>query len=160
MTQYLITFRSLTHAQRSSRVLERAGITTAVIKAPQGLSSSGCAYAITLRREPEMALGLIAMLSTELTEEKEKVMLLSIRDPDTRLAGFLLDRDGKCLNGKISMKLSDIAATISLRPETVSRSLTKLQKAGYIERAGRGELRVTDREGLYTFFHRKDGGSL
>ncbi|HCW22398.1 MAG TPA: Crp/Fnr family transcriptional regulator [Lachnospiraceae bacterium] len=113
-----------------------------------------------ITREPEMALGLIAMLSTELTEEKEKVMLLSIRDPDTRLAGFLLDRDGKCLNGKISMKLSDIAATISLRPETVSRSLTKLQKAGYIERAGRGELRVTDREGLYTFFHRKDGGSL
>ena len=59
MTQYLITFRSLTHAQRSARVLERAGITTAVIKAPQGLSSSGCAYAITLRRNPEMALELL-----------------------------------------------------------------------------------------------------
>ena len=59
MTQYLITFRSLTHAQRSARVLERAGITTAVIKAPQGLSSSGCAYAITLRREPETALTLL-----------------------------------------------------------------------------------------------------
>ena len=32
MTHYLITFRSLTHAQRAARVLERAGITTAVIK--------------------------------------------------------------------------------------------------------------------------------
>ena len=41
-----------------------------------------------ITREPEMALSLIAMLSTELTEEKEKVMLLSIRDPDTRLAGI------------------------------------------------------------------------
>ena len=59
MTQYLITFRSLTHAQRSARVLERAGITTAVIKAPQGLSSNGCAYAITLRRIPETALTLL-----------------------------------------------------------------------------------------------------
>ena len=59
MTQYLITFRSLTHAQRSARVLERAGITTAVIKAPQGLSSNGCAYAITLRRSPETALTLL-----------------------------------------------------------------------------------------------------
>ena len=59
MTQYLITFRSLTHAQRSARVLERAGITTAVIKAPQGLSNSGCAYAITLRRNPETALALL-----------------------------------------------------------------------------------------------------
>ena len=59
MTQYLITFRSLTHAQRSARVLERAGITTAVIEAPQGLSSNGCAYAITLRRSPETALTLL-----------------------------------------------------------------------------------------------------
>lgn len=107
--------------------------------------------------EPEMALGLIAMLSTELTEEKEKVMLLSIRDPDTRLAGFLLDRDEKCLNGHISMKLSDIAASISLRQETVSRSLTRLQKAGYLERTGRGELKVTDRQGLLSFFRRAEG---
>ena len=106
--------------------------------------------------EPEMALGLIAMLSTELTEEKEKVMLLSIRDPDTRLAGFLLDRDEKCLNGHISMKLSDIAASISLRQETVSRSLTRLQKAGYLERTGRGELKVTDRQGLLSFFRRAE----
>ena len=59
MTQYLITFRSLTHAQRAARVLERAGITTAVIKAPQGLSSNGCAYALTLRRSPETALSLL-----------------------------------------------------------------------------------------------------
>ena len=59
MTQYLITFRSLTHAQRSARILERAGITASVIKAPQGLSSSGCAYAVTLRRAPEAALALL-----------------------------------------------------------------------------------------------------
>ncbi|MGN1023910.1 MAG: Crp/Fnr family transcriptional regulator [Lachnospiraceae bacterium] len=106
--------------------------------------------------EPEMALGLIAMLSTELTEEKEKVMLLSIRDPDTRLAGFLLDRDEKCLNGHISMKLSDIAASISLRQETVSRSLSRLQKAGYLARTGRGELKVIDRQGLLAFFRRTE----
>ena len=106
--------------------------------------------------EPEMALGLIAMLSTELTEEKEKVMLLSIRDPDTRLAGFLLDRDEKCLNGHISMKLSDIAASISLRQETVSRSLSRLQKAGYLSRTGRGELKVIDRQGLLDFFRRAE----
>lgn len=108
-----------------------------------------------ITREPEMALGLIAMLSTELTEEKEKVLLLSIRDPDTRLAGFLLDRDEKCLDGCISMKLADIAASISLRQETVSRSLTKLQKAGYIGRVGRGRIKVTDRPGLLAFFRRE-----
>ena len=105
-----------------------------------------------LTREPELALGLIAMLSTELTEEKEKVMLLSIRNPDTRLAGFLLDRDQKCLNGHIRMKLTDIASSIGLRPETISRSLSKLKKAGYIERTKQGELHVVNREGLLAFF--------
>lgn len=59
MTQYLITFRSLTHAQRSARLLERSGVTATVIKAPQGLSSSGCAYAVTLRRKPEESVELL-----------------------------------------------------------------------------------------------------
>ena len=56
MSIYLITFRSLTHAQRAARLLERGGMTATVIKAPQGLSSSGCAYAVTLRGRPGEAL--------------------------------------------------------------------------------------------------------
>ena len=59
MTHSLITFRSLTHAQRSARLLERNGTTATVIKAPQGLSSSGCAYAVTLRKQPEAAVALL-----------------------------------------------------------------------------------------------------
>ena len=45
MTQYLLMCRSLTYAQKSVKLLERSGITAAVVKAPQGLSSSGCGYA-------------------------------------------------------------------------------------------------------------------
>lgn len=56
MSIYLITFRSLTHAQRAARLLERGGLTATVMKAPQGLSSSGCAYAVTLRGHPGEAL--------------------------------------------------------------------------------------------------------
>ena len=55
MSLYLITFRSLTHAQRSARLLERSGLTAALIKTPPGLSSSGCSYAVTLRSRPEEA---------------------------------------------------------------------------------------------------------
>ena len=50
MTQYLILCRSLTHAQRSARLLERQGITVALTKAPQGLSNRGCTYALLLRK--------------------------------------------------------------------------------------------------------------
>ena len=49
MTQYLLMCRSLTYAQKAARILERSGYTVTVIKAPQALSSGGCAYAITLR---------------------------------------------------------------------------------------------------------------
>lgn len=59
MSIYLITFRSLTHAQRAARLLERGGFTATVIKAPQGLSEKGCAYAVTLRGRVGEALTLL-----------------------------------------------------------------------------------------------------
>ena len=59
MDSYWITFRSLTHAQRAARLLERSGLTVTLVKAPQALSDSGCAYALTLRRRPEEALALL-----------------------------------------------------------------------------------------------------
>lgn len=48
--QYLIMCRSLTNAQRAASVLEKKGITATIIKAPQGISTSGCAYALSLYR--------------------------------------------------------------------------------------------------------------
>lgn len=61
MTQYLLMCRSLTYAQKSVKLLERSGITAAaaVVKAPQGLSSSGCGYAVSLYRNFDAALGLL-----------------------------------------------------------------------------------------------------
>lgn len=44
----LILFRSLTYAQRALRILERAGITAAITKAPQGSSRQGCTYCVRL----------------------------------------------------------------------------------------------------------------
>ena len=50
MEKYLITCRSMTHAQRSQRLLERNGIMSSVVKAPVALTRSGCGYALILRR--------------------------------------------------------------------------------------------------------------
>ncbi len=44
----LIMFRSLTYAQRSAHLLERAGITAAVTKAPQGTTAQGCTYCVRI----------------------------------------------------------------------------------------------------------------
>ncbi len=49
MQYSLILCRSLTYAQRAARMLERAGITATVRRAPQGASDRGCTYALKLR---------------------------------------------------------------------------------------------------------------
>ena len=59
MTRYLIMCRSLTHAQRSARLLERAGITATVIKAGGKLSVSGCRYAVELGRHFDDAVRIL-----------------------------------------------------------------------------------------------------
>lgn len=46
MQQYLIMCRSLTYAQRASRLLESLGITATLARAPQALSGNGCGYSV------------------------------------------------------------------------------------------------------------------
>ncbi len=59
MTQYLIMCKSLTYAQRAQKQLERLGINAAVVKAPQGLNTSGCGYAVSLYRSIDEAISLL-----------------------------------------------------------------------------------------------------
>jgi len=59
MTQYLIMCKSLTAAQRSQKFLERSGIYASLIKAPQGLNTNGCGYALSLRRRADEAIILL-----------------------------------------------------------------------------------------------------
>ena len=46
--QILLMCRSLTYAQRSARVLERAGIAAGVTRAPRAVSTRGCGYCVTV----------------------------------------------------------------------------------------------------------------
>ena len=104
-----------------------------------------------LERHPETVIHLIEMLSTELDEAEKKVIILSIRDPRRRIAQFLLYRDARCLDRDVELKLEDIASSVNLRVETVSRHLTQLERDGYIKRMGRGKLRVLDRQALSAY---------
>ncbi len=46
MVYYLIVCRSLTYAQRTARVLERAGISGYVMRAPKLISGEGCSHCV------------------------------------------------------------------------------------------------------------------
>ena len=48
-TQWLITFRSVTFAQKAQNRLRRAGIDSTIQRTPTGLSERGCSYCLTLR---------------------------------------------------------------------------------------------------------------
>lgn len=105
-----------------------------------------------LGRYPSAAMSLIAMLSSELQETKERALLLSIRQPLKRLAGFLLNKDRTCTNHEINMKLDDIASSIGLRPETVSRNISILENENIITRLGQGKLKVLNHDALREVF--------
>ena len=101
-----------------------------------------------LARHPDAAMSLIRILSTELDDAEEKLMMLGIRDPKRRLAEYLLHRDERCLGGEIDLKLEDIARSINLRPETVSRNFSAFEREGLVTRLGRGRIKVCDHQGL------------
>ncbi len=101
-----------------------------------------------LANHPDVALGLIRMVTTELDDAEERIMMLSIRDPRQRLAEYLLIRDRRCAGPEIRLKLEDIAASVGLRAETVSRNIAQFAREGLIERPGRGRLLVVDHEAL------------
>ena len=48
---YLLLYRSITHAQRMSKLLERSGVTAPYYRAPSGLTDRGCSYAVRVGAE-------------------------------------------------------------------------------------------------------------
>ena len=49
-TLWLITFRSVTFAQRAQSRLQGAGIASSIQRTPTGLSDRGCSYSLRLRQ--------------------------------------------------------------------------------------------------------------
>ena len=52
---WLITFRSVTFAQKAERALKKAGISCALQRTPRELSARGCGYCLRLRSVDAMA---------------------------------------------------------------------------------------------------------
>ncbi len=65
MLQYLLMCKSLTYAQRASRLLERSGITAIVTKIPKNAAGSGCNYCIKVS-EKRLSSALSILNAAEL----------------------------------------------------------------------------------------------
>ena len=98
--------------------------------------------------DPQIALQVIGMLSQKLHDANERNLVLSLSDPRQRLAGFLLYRSRRGASDTVTLRLEDIAGSISLRPETVSRKLKEMEKDGVLRRSGQSGIRILNREAL------------
>ena len=81
--QWLITFRSVTYAQKGEHYLKKAGISCALQRTPKELSRRGCGYCLRLQ-------GLDAIKAVEQLQEArlpyEKVYAIQIDGrPEERL---------------------------------------------------------------------------
>ena len=97
---------------------------------------------------PTVALRVINMLSNKLHDANERSRILSISEPVRRIAAFLIYREKRSNEPFVTLRLDDIAGSVGLRPETVSRNIRRLMNEGLIEKVGRSGFRIPDFEKL------------
>lgn len=100
-----------------------------------------------------VALKVIGMLSRKLHDANARNLLLSTSDPKARIAGFLLYRREHTAGTVLTLRLDEIAASLALRPETVSRKLGELSREGLIKKHGQSGFEILDTEALRDCFY-------
>lgn len=104
---------------------------------------------------PSLAKAVILKLQREITNAQGQMLSLGRLTAEERIAVFLLallDKAPDCVNDDgslhLSMRRADIADYLGLTVETVSRSFTKLRKAGVIGAERAGVVEILSRDGL------------
>lgn len=103
-------------------------------------------------KEPEVAMRTIGYLSQKLHDANERNMILAAGDPLKKLAGFLQYWTEHNRNELMNLRLSDIAASTGMRPETVSRKLKEMESEGMLERVGQSGIRILDYEAIKAIY--------
>ncbi|MDR5739587.1 MULTISPECIES: helix-turn-helix domain-containing protein [unclassified Caballeronia] len=104
-----------------------------------------------------MQHALLAIMSAEIVRAARLTLMLGTMPALARVGAFLLDLSGRldasgarpCTPGDVTLPMTraDIGSYLGLELETVSRMLSKLQRAGAISLHGR-QLRIVDRARL------------
>jgi CRP-like cAMP-binding protein len=106
----------------------------------------GDAFLNHLREQSDLAMRMLASLSRHLHGLVSTIENYKLRDAETRLLHWLLDRcatDRASTIIQLGISKGVLAAELGTRPETLSRMFSKLRKAGILKVQGR-EITVTD----------------
>jgi CRP/FNR family transcriptional regulator len=108
------------------------------------------AFAGLIRKNPSVALNMLALLSIRLRRFTALIEDLSLKEVPGRFAAYLLylsrEKEG---SGELSLDITkaQLASLLGTIPETLSRILGKMSRSGLIESDGR-RIKILDLEGL------------
>ena len=109
------------------------------------------AFVDLIRKDPSMALNMLAVLSHRLRRFSALIENLSLKEVPGRLAAYLLYLgEGKKEKEDLTLEISknQLASLLGTIPETLSRILARMAKEELIETSGQRQIRILDREGL------------
>ena len=105
------------------------------------ISVPGREFLAALRESPDTCFKLLAIMSQHLQQQVQEIEELSLESACNRLVRHFLRRAEKDTDGRLRIHLDekkqDLAARLSIKPETLSRLLKSLGEAGLIEADGR-----------------------
>lgn len=103
-------------------------------------------------RQPDMGVRLLRSVGGKLNDAQQLMGILSRKYAQARLAGFLLFQAERFGGGPVELSHEDIAASVNLSRETVTRRLDGMERAGLIRLTGRRRILIADRSALQAVF--------
>lgn len=101
-----------------------------------------------LVKDHNFSLNMIKSLSEKVYETEKLLEILSIRDSYKRLGAFLAYRARITKSNLINLNQENIALSINMSRETVSRKLSQMEEEGYIENQAYKKIRIKNLPGL------------
>jgi CRP/FNR family transcriptional regulator, dissimilatory nitrate respiration regulator len=108
------------------------------------------AFIELIRKDPSMALNMLAVLSLRLRRFAALIEDLSLKEVPGRLAAYLLYLSKTSRNAddlELDISKGQLASLLGTIPETLSRILGKMNQQGYI-RTEKSHINIIDRSGL------------
>jgi CRP/FNR family transcriptional regulator, dissimilatory nitrate respiration regulator len=109
------------------------------------------AFVELIKKNPSLALNMLAMLSRRLRRFSALVEDLSLKEVPGRLSAYLLYLSKtKNLSSTLILDISKthLASLLGTIPETLSRILARMSSEGLIQSDGQRNITILDREGL------------
>lgn len=108
------------------------------------------AFVELIKRNPSLALNMLAVLSRRLRQFTVLIEDLSLKEVPGRLAAYLLylsRQQAGAVDLELDLQKGQLASLLGTIPETLSRILSKMSKQGLIRVEG-PRIRIMDRQGL------------